>query len=48
MARKPMNVFSLSFLDAMTCGFGAVILFFIIINANIDQRRDETLVDPVQ
>ena len=40
-----MNVFSLSFLDAMTCGFGAVILFFIIINANIDQRRDETLVD---
>ena len=44
MARKPMNVFSLSFLDAMTCGFGAVILFFMIINANVDQRRDETLV----
>ena len=40
MARKPMNVFSLSFLDAMTCGFGAVILFFMIINANVDQRRD--------
>ena len=45
MARKPMNVFSLSFLDAMTCGFGAVILFFMIINANIDLRRENTLVD---
>ena len=45
MARKQMNVFSLSFLDAMTCGFGAVILFFMIINANIDLRREETLDD---
>ena len=45
MARKAMNVFSLSFLDAMTCGFGAVILFFMIINANIDLRREDTLVD---
>ncbi len=40
MARKKLNVFSLSFLDAMTCGFGAVILFFMIINANIDLRND--------
>ena len=45
MARKQMNVFSLSFLDAMTCGFGAVILFFMIINANIDLRREVTLDD---
>ena len=45
MARKAMNVFSLSFLDAMTCGFGAVILFFMIINANIDLRREDTLVN---
>ena len=45
MARKPVNVFSLSFLDAMTCGFGAVILFFMIINANIDLRREDTLED---
>lgn len=45
MARKSMNVFSLSFLDAMTCGFGAVILFFMIINANIDLRREVTLDD---
>ena len=45
MARKAMNVFSLSFLDAMTCGFGAVILFFMIINANIDLRREDMLVN---
>lgn len=45
MARKRLNVFSLAFLDAMTCGFGAVILFFMIINANIDQRREVILDD---
>ncbi len=43
MARKQLNVFSLSFLDAMTCGFGAIILFFMIINANIDVRREVVL-----
>ena len=31
--RRPMQVFSLSFLDCMSCGFGAVILFFMIINS---------------
>ena len=45
MARKPLNVFSLSFLDAMTCGFGAVILFFMIINANIDLRREADITE---
>jgi hypothetical protein len=44
MARKKsINVFSLSFLDAMTCGLGAVILLFMIINANIDVRREADL-----
>jgi hypothetical protein len=33
----------MSFLDAMTCGFGAVILFYMIIVANIDMRHDQTL-----
>ena len=28
------NVFSLSFLDAMTCGFGAVVLLYMVINAS--------------
>ncbi len=45
MARKPLNVISMSFLDAMTCGFGAVILFFMIIAANVDLRHDMELED---
>ncbi|MEZ5560790.1 MAG: hypothetical protein R3E86_19870 [Pseudomonadales bacterium] len=32
MARRRFNVFSLSFLDVMSCGFGAVVLIFLIIN----------------
>ena len=32
MARRETNVFSLAFLDVMSCGFGAVILIFLIIN----------------
>jgi len=32
MARRETNVFSLSFLDVMSCGFGAVVLIFLIIN----------------
>jgi hypothetical protein len=43
MARRESNVISTSFLDAMTCGFGAIILFFMIIVANIDLRHDEVL-----
>jgi hypothetical protein len=35
----------MSFLDAMTCGFGAVILFFMIIAANVDIRSEEELED---
>ncbi|MGK0473976.1 MAG: septal ring factor EnvC (AmiA/AmiB activator), partial [Candidatus Azotimanducaceae bacterium] len=29
--RRETNVFSLSFLDIMSCGFGAVILIFVVI-----------------
>ncbi len=32
MARRRFSVFSLSFLDIMSCGFGAVILVYLIIN----------------
>jgi hypothetical protein len=35
----------MAFLDAITCGFGAVILFFMIINASISERRDAILHD---
>jgi len=40
MKRRPVNAFSLAFLDVMFCGFGAVILFFMIINANTYERRE--------
>jgi von Willebrand factor type A domain len=45
VARRTINVFSLSFLDAISCGFGAVILLFMIINANIDLRKKTQLHD---
>ena len=40
--RRRFNVFSLSFLDVMSCGFGAVVLIFLIINhdSNEDQQVD--------
>ena len=41
MKRRPGNVFSLAFLDVMFCGFGAVILFFMVINASTHERRDK-------
>jgi len=43
MARRPVNAFALSFLDCICCGFGAVILVFMIISAKIQQDSDEKL-----
>ena len=43
--RRNFNVISMSFLDAITCGFGAIILFFMIITAQVDLRHDEELED---
>jgi len=43
--RREMDLISMSMLDAITCGFGAVILFFMIITANIDLRSDVVLED---
>jgi hypothetical protein len=45
MPRRTTNVFSLSFLDAMTCGFGAVVLFFMVINASVGTRADRVTGD---
>lgn len=45
MKRRRLNVFSLSFLDAMTCGFGAVVLFYMIINASVGLRAGEMTSD---
>ena len=43
MARKKFNVFNLSFLDVMACGLGAIVLFYMIINAQV---RETTEQDP--
>ncbi|MFQ5634013.1 MAG: VWA domain-containing protein [Gammaproteobacteria bacterium] len=41
MARKKFNVFGLSFLDVMACGLGAIVLFYMIINAQVARRAAE-------
>ena len=40
MARKRISVFNLSFLDVMSCGFGSVVLVFMIISAQVSVRAD--------
>ena len=40
MKRKKLNVFSLSFLDIITCGLGAIILLFVLINAKSAAHQD--------
>ena len=40
MKRKKLNVFSLSFLDIITCGLGAIILLFVLVNAKSAARRN--------
>ena len=43
--RRSFDVFSLSFLDCICCGFGAVILLFIVMNARAQTSRDELVKD---
>lgn len=38
--RRSNQVISMSFLDIMSCGFGAVILFFMIINSQVPRDTD--------
>lgn len=45
MKRRKMNVFSLSFIDCITCGLGAVILLFVIVNARSAVYRNEVTKD---
>ena len=40
MARRPLNTFSLSFLDCMCCGFGAIILVFIVIIHRVAENTE--------
>ncbi len=41
MKRRVSTAFNLAFLDVMFCGFGAVILFFMIINASSNERKEK-------
>jgi hypothetical protein len=45
MARRRINPIGLSFLDAITCGFGATILFYMIINASTGLRAGQLTAD---
>ena len=45
MRSKKLNVFSLSFLDIITCGLGAIILLFVLVNAKSAARRDSVTSD---
>ena len=39
MARRKTEVFSMSFLDCITCAFGSVVLVYTLINAQGGLRR---------
>ena len=41
MARRKTEVFSMSFLDVIACGFGAIVLFYTIIAAQAGVQRQE-------
>jgi hypothetical protein len=43
--RRAANVFGLAFLDAMTCGLGAVVLLYMVINAGVSLRADRVTYD---
>jgi hypothetical protein len=40
--RREMEIFSMSFLDAICCGFGAMILLFLVIRVHEPQRLEES------
>ena len=45
MRRRPISPFSLSFLDIMFCGFGAVVLLVLILNTDTVKARNQTFAD---
>jgi von Willebrand factor type A domain len=40
-AKRRTNPIGLSFLDAMTCGLGAVVLLYMVINGSVQQHTEE-------
>ena len=45
MKRRQINIFNLSFLDIITCGLGAIILLFVLVNAKSAAQRDSITSD---
>lgn len=45
MKRRSVNVFNLAFLDIITCGLGAIILLFVLVNAKSAAQRDSITSD---
>jgi hypothetical protein len=45
MARRKVEVFSLSFLDVICCGFGAVILLYTVLSAQSSMIRSRVTED---
>ena len=45
MSRRKVSPFSLSFLDIMFCGFGAVVLLVLVLNHDTVKSRKETFTD---
>jgi hypothetical protein len=45
MKRRKLNVFSLSFLDCICCGLGAIILLFVLVNAKSAAQRNAVTSD---
>ncbi|TFH20240.1 MAG: VWA domain-containing protein [Myxococcales bacterium] len=45
MKRRPVSPFSLSFLDIMFCGFGAVVLLVLILNTDTVRNRENAFAD---
>ena len=47
-SRRKLSAFSLSFLDIMSCGFGAAVLLFLIIKHNVDTNVPQPVVQTDQ
>jgi len=45
MKRRKLNIFSLSFIDCICCGLGAIILLFVLVNARSAVHRDAVTSD---
>ena len=42
--RRDNQIISMSFLDIMSCGFGAVVLFYMIINSQVVRTTCELMI----